>query len=224
MHKIYKITNTVNGKIYVGKTSETVEKRWERHIWFSRKDRNIYFSSAIRKYGRDAFKHEVLAHADSDEQSCFLERMWILVLNSANREVGYNSTHGGEGFSTGDKNPNRMNPKRGKDSPSYGRIVTEEQRAKISATLTGKLVGEKNPFYGKQHTPEMIAFFRDSQKGKKTKPPSDETRDKIRQRMIGRTFSPETREKMRQAKLGKKQTPEHIANAAEARRKYPVAA
>lgn len=219
MHTIYKVTNRVNGKIYVGKTAETKEKRWNRHVWFAAKGADIYFSNAIRKYGPEAFEIETIAEAETDEWASHLERTWILLLGSAKREIGYNSTYGGEGFSTGDKNPNRINPRKGDQVWNFGKSPTPEVRTKISISLTGLLVGEKNPFYGKQHTPEMIRFFSESQKGKKTKPCNDETKEKIRVKMVGRVFSPETLEKMRQAKLGKKQSPEHVASALAGRMK-----
>lgn len=219
MFTIYKITNKTNGKIYVGKTSETKEKRWGRHIQFASKGRDIYFSNAIRKYGPDSFTIETIAEAETEEWAYHLEKMWILVLGSAKRDIGYNSTYGGEGFSTGDKNPNFGQDHSGINNPNFGKEVPLEVRIRISNTLKGKMVGEKNPFFGKTHTPEMIQFFSESQKGKTTKPCGDETKEKIRVRMVGRVFSPETKEKMRLAKLGKPQSQEHIDNAAEGRRK-----
>lgn len=218
MHTIYKITNKVNGKIYVGKTSETKEKRWKRHVWFAGKGRNIYFSAAIRKYGPDAFEMETLAEADTDEWASFQERMWILVLRSGDRTIGYNSTYGGEGFATGAKNPNRINPRRGVDNPSFGKVVSIEIRQRISKTLTGRYGGEKNPFFGKKHSPELLKQIGDRQRGVKRGPHLLETKEKIREKMLGREFTPETLEKMRQAKLGVQQPIEHINNAAEARK------
>lgn len=213
LHKIYKVTNTVNGKIYIGKTSETVEKRWNRHVWFATKGRDIYFSNAIRKYDEDAFIIEVIAEAETDEWSSYLERMWILLLESANRKIGYNSTYGGEGFATGDKNPNRLNPRRGKQIWNFGKSLSPEIREKISKSLMGKGAGENNPFYGKSHTPEMIRFFSESQKGKKTKPCSSETKEKISKSQIGMVFSEERKRNMSAAKLGTTQSEEQKANS-----------
>lgn len=57
--KIYKITNTVNNKVYIGYTSQTVQNRWLKHVSdsFSKQTK---LARAIRKYGRDSFMLETL--------------------------------------------------------------------------------------------------------------------------------------------------------------------
>lgn len=56
---IYKITNLVNGKVYIGKTEETIEKRFRQHLSESNKDRckNRPLYRAIRKYGKEILKY-----------------------------------------------------------------------------------------------------------------------------------------------------------------------
>ncbi len=217
MYSIYLIINKTNGKIYVGRTSQTVERRWAKHVEFAARGKNIHFSNAIRKHGSDAFTKQILSEIATERWANYLERLWILLLDSTNPVRGYNSTLGGEGFSSGDLNPKRMNPKRGSANPSYGVPKTDEQKAKISASLMGKMVGNKNPFYGRKHTDETLRFLKYSQLGVKRGPCADETKEKIRQRMVGRKFSPDTLEKMRAAKVGRKQSSEHVAKAAAAR-------
>lgn len=57
MAYIYKITNTINGKMYIGKTEQTIEKRFQQHCSDSQRDgmsnRPLY--KAMRKYGVDFF-------------------------------------------------------------------------------------------------------------------------------------------------------------------------
>ena len=57
MPYIYKITNVLNGKMYIGKTSSTIEERWKEHrhdaTRKSKEYRPLY--SAIQKYGADNF-------------------------------------------------------------------------------------------------------------------------------------------------------------------------
>ena len=216
---IYCARNIVNNKKYVGKTVQELADRWEGHLKFAYTDRgwNIYFCRAIRKYGEESFELSVLETVDNEALNS-AERRWIKELNTIDHFVGYNSTEGGEGFSTGDLNPSRLNPRRGADNPSYGVPKSPEVREKISQSLTGLLVGDKNPFYGKTHTEETKKHIGDVQRGQTRKPCSEETKEKIRQRMLKRTFSPETREKMRQAKLGKKISPEHCASLSEAQK------
>lgn len=65
---IYKITNKVNGKAYVGKTTDTVQVRWGEHLKDSKRKRcaNRPLYRAIGKYGADAFKHrlETITHVE----------------------------------------------------------------------------------------------------------------------------------------------------------------
>jgi len=215
---IYCVTNIVNNKKYVGKTVQTLEDRWEDHIRLANTGCRIYFLSAIRKYGPESFELSVLETVEDDKLN-EAERRWIKELNTTDHFVGYNSTEGGEGFSTGDLNPSRINPRRGADNWCYGIPKPLEVREKISKSLTGLLVGEKNPFYGKTHTEETRKHIGDVQRGQTRGPHSDKTKDKIRDRMVGRVFSEETLEKMRQAKLGKKLSPEHCAKLSEAQKR-----
>ena len=94
MSYIYKITNTLNGKIYIGQTSTTIEHRWKQHIQDSKKykDRPLY--RAFNKYGIDVFKIETIEQCPPEkvnERECF----WITYYNSYH--YGYNATLGGEG-------------------------------------------------------------------------------------------------------------------------------
>ena len=53
---IYKITNLVNGKSYVGQTIRTIEERWKQHIKDSKGNKDdFYLHRAIRKYGKENF-------------------------------------------------------------------------------------------------------------------------------------------------------------------------
>lgn len=98
MGYIYKITNIVNNKVYIGQTTKTVEARWKQHKHSSvSKKYALYY--AMRKYGIDNFKIETLEQCDNkdlDEK----EIEWIAFYNSY-RE-GYNMTLGGSGASNYD--------------------------------------------------------------------------------------------------------------------------
>ena len=94
MAYIYKITNTINGKIYIGKTEFSVEKRFKEHLRDSDKitleKRPLY--SAIRKYGKKAFTVETIEETDFPEER---EIYWIEYYQSF--KYGYNATLGGDG-------------------------------------------------------------------------------------------------------------------------------
>ena len=93
---IYKITNDVNGKVYIGKTIKNVEKRWKEHVKDSKrercKDRPLY--RAINKYGVEHFSIEAIEHC-TDENASEREQYWIGYYESF--RYGYNATIGGDG-------------------------------------------------------------------------------------------------------------------------------
>ena len=97
---IYKVTNTVNNKVYIGKTNETVEARWKEHILDSRKPSlHRPFYDAIKKYGIENFFVETIEEVDNSllEER---EQFWIREYNSYvgfPNSNGYNGTLGGEG-------------------------------------------------------------------------------------------------------------------------------
>lgn len=89
--KIYKITNKINGKIYIGK-----ESKYSPEYFGS----GIYIRRAIKKHGKNNFTKEILETCSSLKELNKREKYWIKKLNSANREIGYNLTDGGDGGDT----------------------------------------------------------------------------------------------------------------------------
>lgn len=96
---IYRVTNTVNGKVYIGKWSHpTVDQRWRLHKSAAKRESPLYFHRAIRKYGVDSFKVEVIDRtAKTKEELSELEKSYIALHQSNDSEKGYNLTLGGEG-------------------------------------------------------------------------------------------------------------------------------
>lgn len=96
MPYIYKITNKLNGKIYIGKTTCSVQKRWKEHLQDYKKSRcekrPLY--DAMLKYGPENFHIE-------EVEECSLEKLseretyWIEFFDTFKR--GYNATKGGDG-------------------------------------------------------------------------------------------------------------------------------
>lgn len=98
MAYIYKITNKLNGKAYIGKTLNSVEARWQEHIMESNKERSFErpLYRAIRKYGVKNFILETLEEVSEDivnEKEIF----WINYYDTYQK--GYNATRGGDGKS-----------------------------------------------------------------------------------------------------------------------------
>lgn len=89
---IYKITNKINGKIYIGQTVGTLEARWKRHV--RSKDDSI-FHRAVRKHGAECFTAEVIDVACSISELNKKEKYWIDYYKTLDRTKGYNMTAGG---------------------------------------------------------------------------------------------------------------------------------
>ena len=96
MSKIYKIVNDINNKVYVGKTENTLEKRFSEHCKDSQKreeeKRPLY--AAMRKYGTEHFSIELVEECDIEMVS-LREQYWIGFYKGYTE--GYNATLGGDG-------------------------------------------------------------------------------------------------------------------------------
>lgn len=94
---IYKFTNKVNGKVYIGQ-SVNISQRKNMHFFNSYKldnrDSKTYFHKAIRKYGVDNFEHEIIELCPKEKLN-EREMYWIAYYHSDDRKHGYNLTKGG---------------------------------------------------------------------------------------------------------------------------------
>lgn len=197
---IYKVTNQVNGKIYIGQTGGTLAKRRSRHIRDSfslnsdRRNRNQAIHCAIRKYGADSFIFETLCHCLSKDAADEKEREFIKSTNSTSISIGYNRTYGGEGW-LGWKHTEEVKAR------MRGRKVTEESKAKMRANWnTGGRIGAHT---GHKHTDETKEKCRAAATLAKL---SKEGRAKLAARMkivmtgkkyfLGRTHTDEARAKI----------------------------
>lgn len=90
---VYKIENFINGKIYVGQTKKSLEKRIEQH----KHNKKSFIGKAIQEYGFENFRYEAIENCDSAEKLNEREKFWIKELNSKFPN-GYNKTDGGEGI------------------------------------------------------------------------------------------------------------------------------
>lgn len=89
---IYKITNKINGKIYIGQTIRPIEIRFKAHCDVSSKSRAIH--SAIKKYGKENFSLELVQECISMDDLNRMEVFWIRWFNCISPN-GYNLTDGG---------------------------------------------------------------------------------------------------------------------------------
>lgn len=129
-YSIYKITNLLNGKVYIGKTTKSVfQDRCNEHFLGAvslkrgRNKKPSHLQKAINKYGSENFKVERIISCQSEDILNQLETFFIKKFKSYLSRFGYNKTMGGEGN-------------------------------KHTLETIAKLRGENNPFYNKHHTDE----------------------------------------------------------------------
>lgn len=122
---IYRVTNLINSKIYIGQTVTSMTTRKNGHLSNARKNvLDIPFHRAIRKYGEESFVWEIIDVAWNKEDLNKKEKYWIATYDSTNKSKGYNATIGGDAFGG-----------KGEDNFWFGKERTEENKAKISKTL-----------------------------------------------------------------------------------------
>ena len=99
---IYKISNTITGKVYIGQTIQPPSRRWRQHELSAqntnRNDSNLPLHLSMRKHGLAAFKYEVIEMCD-DAIVNDREVYWISIYDSTNPNKGYNLSLGGGGTS-----------------------------------------------------------------------------------------------------------------------------
>jgi group I intron endonuclease len=146
---IYKLTNNVNGKIYVGKT---IRKNLSQYLYYKRWNAshgnraNMRVVSAIAKYGWENFSVEVLATPATPEWCEYLEILWIMMLDARNPQVGYNVHKGGGKGALGIRMSEECkrkigNANKGRKPNVYAR--TEAHREQLRSGMQGNCRGVK---------------------------------------------------------------------------------
>ena len=152
IYSTYKITNKVNGKIYIGQTKKGILKRWQIHIRISKTPKSKCFQllhKAIKKYGKINFIIEEIEIFNTYEEVIKSEIYWINFyktnVKNYGSKFGYNLTAGGEGhlgIKMTDVTKNKIRLK------ALGRKASESTKLIFSKMRKGK----GNGMYGKNHT------------------------------------------------------------------------
>lgn len=160
-YTVYKHTSP-SGKVYIGITCQKPETRWKRDG--AGYNHSPHLLAAIKKYGWDAFQHDILAAGLTKDAACAMEVRLIAEYDSTNPANGYNADLGG---STGPKHS--AETKRRIGEANRARVWTPEARQKISAYKlahptspeTARRIGDANR--GRKHRPESVEKIREAQ-------------------------------------------------------------
>lgn len=136
--EIYKITNLINGKIYIGKDTKCKSNYYGSGLLIRR---------SIDKYGLENFKKEILEKIDNDyEYLSIREKYWIEYFESNNLSIGYNISPGGDGGDTISNHPDldKIKSKISINSKVRGRIYEEAYGEDFALIYKNKL-SESHP-------------------------------------------------------------------------------
>jgi len=133
--QIYKVTNRVNGKIYIGKDEASKPSYYGSGKLIRR---------AIQLYGKDNFRKEIIEEVEGRELLCKREIYWIAFYNSIDRKIGYNITRGGDGGDTLSNHPDLLTIRKKISNNSVGRIFTEEHLTNLKKNHPKLTMEEKN--------------------------------------------------------------------------------
>ena len=175
---VYKTTNLINGHYYIG-----VHQTNNLNDGYLGSGKRLH--SAIKKYGIENFKREILRFFDNPEDMFDLERFLVTPKEVKSKEC-YNINVGGHGGWEIARNKR-----------------TQESFDKTSEKLKQRFLNKENhPMYGKHHSDETKQKQSEKKLGKK---PSiyESTIEKHRMQKLGTHHSEETKEKMRMSRLGK---------------------
>lgn len=198
MTGIYKITNEINGKCYIGQSTNLVQ-RIRKHIktLLNGTNRNEHLQNAYNKYGTGNFTIEIIEECDSeklDEREIF----WIDFYKSYDKNFGYNKTKGGKGGN------------------GYFEVCDEDKLKEIRDKKSTSVSGENNPIYGAHCYTDgfVIKYIKDDQIAeyesngwRKGVPDHVKTRERIanlgpNNGFYGKSHSDDTKRKLSESRLG----------------------
>lgn len=227
---IYCHTHVASGRRYIGLTKMGMMKRWNRHVYSANRGLGkgfSHFANAIRKYGKNAFSHEVLEVCDSLESANAAEERWIKHFDTRDPDKGFNLLPGGSHAPHPTANP--------WDRPEYREKASAASKKKWedpgfrAAVTAGVTEAWRNPVHRERMSessrevnsrPEVKAAIVASLKEREF---SDATRAKISANRSGRSLLPEVRAKIsKSSKSGTEEAREMASRSSKKRWEDPV--
>ena len=145
---VYKITNKINNKIYIGQTTHTIEYRLNKH-WSEAKCQangkrpNNFFHNALLKYGIENFIIEEVDSAETIEELNEKEIYWINYYNSTNKEIGYNLMPGGKSGIKSEETKQKISQKK-KENWQNEELAARMRKGLVKATKEWQKKCEEN--------------------------------------------------------------------------------
>jgi len=142
---IYKVTNLINNKCYIGQTIQRLKVRKRRHINDTLKESNLKFHRALRKYGLNNFKWEIINEENDRDKLNDLEKYYIKFFDCKNN--GYNSTDGGDSSNI---------------KETFWNKATKKQRKQHSINISKAKKGKsQTEDYKKQKSKQWFEYWND---------------------------------------------------------------
>ncbi len=190
---IYLLENTVNGKVYVGSSSNLRQRR-RAHTSDLKKDThwNEHLGRAVMCYGFNAFHFCVLEYCSS-EDLLIREDWWMELLRSRDSQYGYN-------IRTAERHGIAEETKRKLSLIRKGKPLSQEHRERLSAAKKGKPGNRK----GVTLTPEHRAKLSAAKKGKLPANLAQLHSPEVRSMVNAALLTPEVRSKLSVWQKGKK--------------------
>jgi group I intron endonuclease len=164
---IYCIRNTLNNKVYVGKTVDLVSRRSD-HLFYLRKGQ--HHSSHLQRswnlHGKESFIFEILEDSIPLEILSVKEAAWCSKLNALDHNFGYNTQIPQEdgSFTLSEETKEIL---RKKAANQFSEEQIRVKHAELTKQAQGSQLGSNNRFYGKKHSEEVKALIREKRKDQK---------------------------------------------------------
>lgn len=209
---LYKITDLINNKIYIGQTVNS-GRRWSDHKWLSKRKPEQYIHRAMNKYGVENFDYEVIATCRTSEDASETEKQLIIQYDSRNSEKGYNVAPGGDSpWNLG--LPKELNPltgvprseevKKKISEGNLGKIMpkhTDEWKTHMSEIMSGRILPT-------EQVEKIAAGNRGKIRSQGTKKKLSDSHSGENHRLFGKHQSEETKAKIAEANTGYKHSEE----------------